>query len=228
MKQGPARAFETRLPCPVCLGVMLEKTRLVRGATTLVLDSCRRCGGIWFEAGEVRALRGHAADDLWHHFERRAQPHRGPCHGCQAIIDRNADRCEACGAENRINCPQCDEPLRVDTHEGLRLDICTRCHGVWFDHVELDALWRINLEARRPHREMLSGGEVAGLFALDALTYSPDLLFVGARAAGMAVEGATHAVGSAPELAVGAVEVVGDAASGVFEAIVEIISGIFS
>ena len=225
MTRGP---LEHRLACPVCLGATMQKTSVTGPAGDLVLDSCGRCGGIWFELGEVQRLRRHPPEAFWQSVARRTEPFRAQCHACHAFMDRSLDRCPACAASNRIDCPACAEPLTVEVHEGLRLDLCRRCRGVWFDHAELHALWRLSLTAsRRQHRgEMV--GDVGAWVLLDTLMYSPELLFLGARAAGMAVEGGMQVLTNAPEVATGAVEVVGDAATGVFDAILEIIGGVFS
>ena len=55
---------ETRWPCPVCLGVKMEKTVVGKGEggpDSLTLDHCARCGGMWFELGEVQRLELRAA-----------------------------------------------------------------------------------------------------------------------------------------------------------------------
>jgi Zn-finger nucleic acid-binding protein len=221
-------ALETRLPCPVCLGVMMRKTRVSGGGADVTLDSCGRCGGIWFELGEVQRLRMHPSDALWSRLQRRNAPFMAQCHRCHAMMDRQAERCTACDAANIIDCPTCRRPLSLEVHDGLRLDLCRHCKGIWFDHSELDAVWQISLSARRDVRGATAGADLGAWLLLDSLTYSPDLLFYGARAAGMAVHGGAELLGNAPDLAVGAVEVAGEAASGVFEVIVEIIGGIFS
>ena len=46
------RELEARYPCPVCLGVAMTKTPIGRDGA-LVLDHCARCGGVWFDAGEL-------------------------------------------------------------------------------------------------------------------------------------------------------------------------------
>lgn len=223
-------AAETRWPCPVCLGATLKKVRLRGGGRELVLDACERCGGIWFELGEVQRLRAHPPAALWRLVQRRTDPVRGACHFCHARIDRNAETCEVCGKANRIDCPSCATPLTVETHQHLRLDVCHTCKGVWFDHAELATIWRLSLESgqavRRGGGE--SAGEIASSVALDALIFAPDLVVYGAARAGMAVaEGGAHLVGAAPE-ALGAVASgAGELAGGAFEAILEIIGGIF-
>jgi Zn-finger nucleic acid-binding protein len=221
--------LEPRYPCPVCLGATMKKVRLTERERDLVLDYCPRCGGMWFELGEVQLLRKHSQDSLWSRVERRTQDFRVPCHSCQAIIDRNAPECDVCGWKNLLQCPSCDRPLALMVHDGLRLDVCNECRGVWFDHIELSAIWNASLKPTQAIRrkETVSSSEV-GLGVAEVLVYSPGLLFYGAQGAGMVIQGAASTLGNAPEAIGTAVEVVGDAAGGVFEAIAEIIGGIFS
>jgi hypothetical protein len=100
--------------------------------------------------------------------------------------------------------------------DGLVLDLCRRCHGVWFDNAELTAIWRLKLTettaARRGGR-VSDAAAVGGDMLLNAMFWSPDLVVYGGMAAGQAVGAAA--------------EVVGNAAGGVFEAVMEIISGLF-
>lgn len=223
------RDVETRLPCPVCLGVTMSKTRLSGRGQDLTLDACPRCGGIWFELGEVQRLRAHPPDALWKLVQQRHDPHRGPCHQCQAIIDRNADRCEACGEANRIECPSCQREMDVQTHEGLRLDTCRHCRGVWFDHIELEAVWKLAVTSAKSARtgRGQDAAEIGSYLLLDTLMWSPHLVVYGAHAAGMAIQSGAQALTHAPEVAGAVVEGAGEVAAGAFEAIVAIISGIF-
>jgi Zn-finger nucleic acid-binding protein len=227
--------IEPRYPCPVCLGVRLEKTRVgTRGE--LVLDSCSRCGGIWFELGEVQHLTRHRPQALWDRVARRDEPFRMQCHACHAPMDRNAANCPTCDWRNAIDCPICDRTMHAEVHDGLRLDVCRTCKGVWFDHVELAAIWNLALEraTRRPRGTGLPsrrGMDVTedGAIALTyALVYSPEIVVYGARAAGYAVTAAAEGLASAPEAAAGLASGVGEAAASVFESVLEIISGLFS
>lgn len=217
--------IEPRYPCPVCLGSHLEKTRVGR-ADELELDHCRRCGGVWFELGEIQRLRHQPSRAFW----KRVSPHpsdaRALCHSCHTPIDRNADMCPSCGSHNTIDCPVCEQPLEAQTYQNIRLDVCKSCRGVWFDHAELAAIWKLQLEAgvtRRRNTGLATTADAPGLLVVDALIFMPDVLFLGARAAGYALSGAAEAVSSS-----GVAEGVADAAGSVFEAIVEIIGGIFS
>jgi Zn-finger nucleic acid-binding protein len=129
----------------------------------------------------------------------------------------------------------CDRVMAVHTHEGLRLDSCRSCRGVWFDHVELAAIWSVALD-RAAHRRptgtsratMPAAAEDGAFILVHALAYSPEVVLYGARAAGYAVSASSEALASAPEAAVGLIGGAGEAAASVFETVLDIISGLFS
>ena len=242
------RGVSRRLACPVCLGVTMQKVSIARdqqrGAEPLVLDHCTRCGGAWFEEGEVAQLARHRRATL--RVGTPAMPAAPPCHKCRTPLPRDAERCEACGRQNVLLCPVCSSRMDRAECAGRVLDACGRCRGVWFDHAELDHVWTISVRGatvRWKERHDVApsstiGNVGAGL--ADGLLYSPELVFYGARAAGhvaaAGVEGAGHLVagageaitsGAAAEAASAAVDIAGDAAAGVFEVIAEIIGSIF-
>jgi Zn-finger nucleic acid-binding protein len=228
------RELEPRYPCPVCLGVRLEKTRVgPRGE--LVLDSCRRCGGIWFELGEVQRLKRFRPQTLWDRVGLRDEPFRMQCHGCHVPMDRNAATCPTCEWRNTVDCPVCDRPMEAQTHEGLRLDTCRNCKGVWFDHVELAAIWSLAVDRVARQRApgtspatLPSGPDDGAAVVMYALAYSPEVVLYGARAAGYAVSVSAEALANAPEAAIGLIGGAGEAAASVFETVLDIISGLFS
>jgi Zn-finger nucleic acid-binding protein len=227
------------LPCPVCLGITMEKVTIgPRGE--LQVDHCRRCGGVWLEHGEVQRLRALDESHLWSALRRQVPGFRMRCHDCHALIARADAACPACGWKNTLACPACDRPMLVESHAGLRLDVCRECKGVWFDHHELESIWKDSLDRSVRDRERRTGtavaeaGDVAGEVLLHSLFFAPDLVFYGARAAGHAAAASAEvvanlpgAIGAAPEVAAAAVEAAGEAASSVFEIIVNIIAGIF-
>ncbi len=201
----------------MCAGVTMEKTRIEGG--NLTLDYCPRCGGLWFDRGEVGQLARRQPSVIRELVPERSHRIRPPCPGCFAPLDRDAEKCPACGRRNLLDCPVCDQPMERREHAGLILDLCRRCQGVWFDNAELSAVWRVNLAAATAKRRgrgstaLETGGDVL----LQAMFWSPDLVLYGGMAAGQAVG---HLAGPAAEA-------VGDAAEGVFSFIMEIISGLF-
>ena len=100
---------------------------------------------------------------------------------------------------------------------GVTLDICTKCKGVWFDHHELEAIWRMErgrVAARSDGREGLDAAAEALLWA------GPDVAFVGAV-------GAAQVADAAAETAPAFLQGVAEAAGNVFESLVEIVTGLF-
>lgn len=39
-----------------------------------------------------------------------------------------------------MNCPSCSVPLAMSTREGIEIDYCPKCRGVWLDRGELDKI----------------------------------------------------------------------------------------
>ena len=229
-----------RLPCPVCLGVTMDKVKFGPGAA-LEIDRCARCGGIWLDHGEVQALRALPRGSLTEAPELHLPTVRqGRCHACHAPLDRAAQQCAACGRSSLLDCPRCDRPMLVQQAGGLRLDICPTCKGAWFDHHELEAIWGQEFEralARRDlpgHGAALATADVGSELLFHSVIFGPDLLLPLAAAGGEAMSTSADALSqlpealqATPELAAQAFEAVGEAAGGVFEAVVDIIGGIF-
>ena len=228
--------MEVRLACPVCLGVKLSKVRLpiapaaADAARELVLDHCGRCGGVWFDAGEVQQLRRCDPGALWSAVVQREGVHAMQCHACSAHVPRTVEACPACGWKVRLDCPHCQKQMEISTDAGLRLDYCRHDRGVWFDHDELADIWKIEANALMERRAR--AGEAGGV--LDVLMYDPFAMYYGIHAAGYVVGGAAEMLSHAPEALAAApeamIEVAGAAtevAGSLFETIVEIISSLF-
>lgn len=232
----PDRAH--RLPCPVCLGVTMQKA-VVGAGPGVEIDICRRCGGLWLEHGEVQQLRSHRHTEVRVHFGPDATHQVSQCHNCHAPMDRDAAQCPACGHANHLDCPHCDRVMQVIRRGPLRLDICEHCKGTWFDHHELEAIWgpQFDLALQRRNLERSELGVTAGMvpdLVLHALFYSPDLMLLGGAAAGELAESTASvmaqlpdAVAASPEAASAAFEVITDAASGVFDVVIEIVAGLW-
>lgn len=218
-----AQPMETRWPCPVCVGARMDKVHIRDRSGTLTLDTCPRCGGLWFERGEVGQLSARKPSAIHMHVPTRADRVRPPCLGCHAPLDRDAEKCDACGERNVLHCPSCDREMDRREHAGLILDFCKHCHGVWFDNAELSAIWRLNIAATGgtlPSNRRMSGTAIAGATAdglVEAMFWSPHLVVYGGAAV---IDVVGHAAGPAAEA-------IGGAAEGVFSAVMEIISGLF-
>jgi Zn-finger nucleic acid-binding protein len=236
------KKMEARYRCPVCLGATLEKVRLgmpdARNADVpdLVLDHCPRCGGVWFDHGEVQQLRRVDPAELWSKIAQRSEGHQMQCHNCHALLSRNEAKCPACDWRVQLNCPVCDRKMEIAAVDGLRLDVCKRDKGVWFDHAELADIWKLEVNTMvQQRRGALGDAGMGSLVLLDALTYDPFLTYYGLHAAGYAIGGAAEVISRAPEVLshapeaiAGLADAAGDVASSVFETIVDIISGLFN
>ncbi|MEO5511324.1 MAG: zf-TFIIB domain-containing protein [Longimicrobiales bacterium] len=211
--------LQVRYPCPVCLGVKMEKAELPGGLT---LDHCTRCGGVWFEMGEVQQLRKTEPAELWRRIAQREGVHSMQCHSCSTHLARTESHCPSCGWKVELDCPVCAKKMDVAEQGNLRLDFCTTCKGVWFDHDELTMIWNLEVTALM-QRQSGSGGVGAAEGVLGALMYDPFAMYYGMHAAGYVVGSAAEMLANAPELIAAAPEVAGS----LFETIVEIIASLF-
>jgi len=49
-----------------------------------------------------------------------------------------------------MNCPKCYEPLRIAERQGVEIDYCPECRGVWLDRGELDKIVERTLRTEAP------------------------------------------------------------------------------
>lgn len=226
--------IEPRYACPVCLGVSLGKLRL-KNQGDLLLDYCQRCGGIWFDAGEVPQLQRYHPQVLWRHIVLHDEQYNMTCHACYGRMQRNASRCPACQWRNVIDCPVCARPLRPLERDGFKLDLCQACKGVWFDNIELADLWNRQLASRPSKRPRDTYGDAKGeevsLF-LEVLTWTPvDVIAsgveVGVETGQTIVDVMAPVISNVPSNAEAIVEATGNLAEGVFETIAGIIGDLF-
>lgn len=91
------------------------------------LDDCPQCGGIWFDDGELKKLRGLCDQLSFHALEDKAVP------------DRNV-----VAKESAVKlCPTCEErltPYRYMYSSDVLLDECDDCFGVWVQDGELEKM----------------------------------------------------------------------------------------
>jgi len=102
------------LTCPVC-----RKEMEITYFKELQLDWCRLCGGLWFDGGEVEKLTTYKniPKKLTHpmaydYSEKKVQ-------------------------EGERLCPRCQQTMKVVDYQSVKVDVCMKCQGIWFDRYEL-------------------------------------------------------------------------------------------
>lgn len=89
------------------------------------VDECERCGGVWFDRGELSEAEEVADPNLgWMDFE----------------IWKHAEDFKA--EDTELKCPVDDtNMISIDYgHTGVRVDHCVSCHGVWLDKGEFSKI----------------------------------------------------------------------------------------
>lgn len=151
-------------PCPHCGVTMDQVTAHARSGYCLLLDQCRRCGGIWCDRWELYPLDATEAARLDPVDERRLQAATEPP-----------------SAPGR--CPRCSAPLRPFRDPALpadsRIERCPVCDGMWLNRGELQRAKR-RAAGEQPARARHLAGALARTAAwaqvsnLDAATYDAD------------------------------------------------------
>lgn len=49
-----------------------------------------------------------------------------------------------------MNCPKCYEPLRIAERQGVEIDYCPECRGIWLDRGELDKILERTMQNELP------------------------------------------------------------------------------
>jgi Zn-finger nucleic acid-binding protein len=103
------------MDCPRC-HVATEPVSI----QSIRLDRCPRCGGTWYDAGELRLLKDRAADGdyRWIDFD----------------LWRDTDKFRA-GEQEGLACPK-DGTTMTTVRYGesdVLINICLECRGVWLD-----------------------------------------------------------------------------------------------
>ena len=101
------------------------------------LDQCLVCRGLWLDHREIDEL--FALENIPARFLDQQQYGESP-----VMI----------GEGSRV-CPRCDRDLRIVEVDGVKLDACSRCHGIFTDLGELKQLAKA---AERRFREFQKRG----------------------------------------------------------------------
>jgi Zn-finger nucleic acid-binding protein len=105
--------------CPNCRFALVNSN--YKGVN---LDSCKKCGGVWFDRDELRIAKDRTdADMRWLDFDPFS---------FKNIKHLASDK----------KCPKCQINMHQCVYEKSRvlIDICPNCQGVWLDIGELDKI----------------------------------------------------------------------------------------
>lgn len=104
------------MKCPRCKGPELSQFHLAGG---VVVDSCEKCSGVWFEKGEIGQYARFSTDipDLKEALKK----------GSPGLA------CPHCAGRTMVEVPYTRD-------SATRVDYCDGCGGTWLDGGELDAL----------------------------------------------------------------------------------------
>lgn len=108
------------MKCPKCNSELEHKA-----GSSIEVDECPKCGGVWLDEGALRKAKDHADPDTnWMDFE----------------LWKHQDLFKA--APKGVLCPQCNANLvQIEyEHTGVIVDYCVKCHGVWLDAGEFEKI----------------------------------------------------------------------------------------
>ena len=89
----------------------------------------------WFLANEIKLLENARIAREKREQERAAQ---------EAEADRKRLK-----DQHFMRCPKCGHEMREETLDGVTIDRCSYCEGIYFDAGELDQIWIRRAEERR-------------------------------------------------------------------------------
>lgn len=117
-----AKAEETSRLCPRCRSRLRERQFVPESA--IRIDVCQDCDGVWLDGGELHQIEDLAKD-----------PENRKLRLMRAVWDLR----KKAGIADPMMCPKCRKPTLNDlnTGEGVTVDFCSGCKGVWFERGEL-------------------------------------------------------------------------------------------
>jgi Zn-finger nucleic acid-binding protein len=116
--------------CPRCDLSLNELTKV-----GVSVDICANCRGMWLDRGELEKLVIQVGER-----ERKKGPAAQCTETSTGIATRTAGLATRTRREGILRCPRCATPLKEARQDGVRLDACGGCHGVWLDRGELERI----------------------------------------------------------------------------------------
>ncbi len=65
-----------------------------------------------------------------------------------------------------MNCPNCQVKMKGTQKQGVKLEYCPRCRGIWLARGDLDKIIQRTMSLAMPFPGQLEGSEASGEFAL--------------------------------------------------------------
>lgn len=127
------------MDCPKCIG-KLNKVEVKfyeiadmptqKGArvSTLEVDQCFVCNGIWFDAGELEK-----------YINKKLTILDSPAIDIELILEFD---------KKIVKCPRCNVEMvkkPVPIAKNITVDFCEKCRGVWLDSTEIDRIEAKNI-----------------------------------------------------------------------------------
>ena len=119
---------EVTMYCPYHTDVELEKTIY---EADVEIDKCPKCRGIWLDPGELEQIQKTQEVD----------------HSARLEVGENVEAAtynrDRQLTASAIKCPTCDILMEKHEHDEnslIVIDFCSKCHGIWLDEGELEAL----------------------------------------------------------------------------------------
>jgi uncharacterized protein len=131
---GSVKGKPSGLKCLRCETVLDE---LPYPGTSVVIDRCPSCQGVWLDRGELEDLKAALM------IAEGADQVEGWRDRAQAFLDEAGSM-----AEQRVCCPKCSGNLEDIVREGLPLERCYDCDGTWFDAGELAVVLGVSRRVR--------------------------------------------------------------------------------
>lgn len=142
-KQKIKEAKNSSKSCPECSAPMKEMK--YAGSSDLLIDYCEKCCGVWLDGGEAGQLGklSENPDDVKLRISREVWNLRFKINKTSGL------KCPKCKADTLHN---------FKTSEGVTVDLCDRCKGLWMDRGETAR--SAELETDFPDYEAVKGTAV--------------------------------------------------------------------
>lgn len=128
------------MKCPSCVTTELHAPTTI---SSVEVNICERCGGIWFDDDELRKAKDKEVTYAkWFDF------------------DLWEDSTKFSGLLDSLNvrmCPKDNEKLFTLSYSGsdVQIDVCKKCHGIWLDKNEFQKI--VDFVKRTANEEVLYG-----------------------------------------------------------------------